>query len=64
VIPTGVPIDGSIGTGVAAPDDNESLYELLVLCFELIVLFAMLKILPPLNRRSAESAEFIVPTDE
>jgi hypothetical protein len=59
-----VPIDGSIGIGVAAPDESESLYELRVLCFELIVLLAMLKMFPPLNRRSADRAEFMVPTDD
>ena len=56
---------GSNGIGVAAPDDNESLYELRVLSFDMIVLLATLKILLlPLKRRKAENAEFIVPIED
>ena len=66
VIPIGVPMLGSYGIGVAAPEDKESLLLLRVPSLEVIVLLATLKILLPLpeNLRSAEIAEFIVPTED
>ena len=65
VIPSGVPRLGSIGIGVAAPEDRESLYVLLVPSLEVSVLLAILKMrLLPLKRRSAEKAVFIVLTED
>lgn len=51
--------------GVAAPEERDSLLVLWVPYLEVIVLLAMLKnLLLPLRRRSAEKAEFMVPTED
>lgn len=67
VRPRGVPSLGSIGKGVAAPEDRESEYVLLVPgpSREVMVLLAMLKILLlPLNLRRAEVTLLRVPTED
>ena len=59
------PILGSNGSGVAAPDDSESLYVLRVPSLDVSVLLAILnRPLLPLNRRRAEKAEFMVPIED
>lgn len=64
-MPSGVPILGSRTIGVDDPDDKVSLVPLRLPSTEVIVLRAILnRRLPPLKRRRAEKAVFIVPIDE
>jgi len=66
VMPAGVPMLGSIAIGVAAPEESESLFVLRVPSRDVKVLLAMLNSPLPLSlkRRRAETAEFVVPTDD
>lgn len=51
--------------GVDEPEDRDSLFVLRLPSWDVMVLFEISKnLLPPLKRRRAEKAEFMVPIDE